>query len=810
MELERFSRGLLSGAVNDRVREHVDSCGSCQLALQSTSGSPPNDADVTIAHAPATDVITAGSPTAGSDDVTVIAPSTAPTASRIDATQAMSPADAKTKFDQAAAQMYPNIDGYQILGILGQGGMGVVYRAVQVNLKRSVALKVLPAALVASNPTVIARFRREATSAARLHHTNIIPVYDFGESPQAYYYAMELIEGEPLTDIIRRGADQRAAAPAHTRMSDRLRSVVDVSVATLQQGPDKSEVGAGSSIVSTVTVGRSYHRQVARWFADVADALHYAHQEGVIHRDIKPANLILSNDGRIMIADFGLAKTTEEHSMTQAGSFLGTLRYASPEQAQGKSAELDHRTDIYSLGVTLYELLCYTPAYPGTSQKELLNAILNRDPVQPRKIVPAIPSELETICIKMMEKDAVARYATAKSVADDLRRFLNDLPIAAKRPSIASRAIKFCKRHRALVTAVSAVVLLSASTAFLVHARAQQRLAKIDSHYESGMYYASNLKWEKSEQAFLQALELDPANVKTMVGLAWMKTEQLKKERDRTTTAQLEDLDRLCRRILALDPNNLNVLSYHSIVLKNLKRYDEAISATKKVIELQPDFYAAWANLGAYYAITGDLKSAEEKLRHGSKLAESSETPRAVDQANVWRTLAALELYLGRPEAIEHIMLAIKAKRDDIPSWLLRIRARLALEGYVDAAEALNYAKLADHLAVEENPRAKRLRALAHLRVGEWDAAILHARHAIDLRDNPAVNHLILGIAEARKGNSAAAHAHLEQATLTWPEELSDRPFAASYDEGVLWFESAVELSELKNEANSLLDAEVP
>lgn len=774
--------------------------------------------------APAGAMDTSGRPSANMDQT--LAVGDAPTMAQEDAPTVVDAGRVRIPSRQPVSHEYPNLPGYEIQGVLGRGGMGVVYRALQSNLRRSVALKVLPSVMGTTNPTAVARFRREATSAARLHHTNIIPVYDFGESGNAYYYAMELIEGHPLTEVILGMAEHRAKSPT-TRAASVVRGAGDatagVTAATqvgqsLARGPstgvDSSKDGdsRGATSSPTTSSGRAHYRKVAQWMADVGDALHYAHGEGIVHRDIKPANLILSRDGRIMIADFGLAKTTEEESVTMAGSFLGTLRYASPEQAAAKGIAVDHRSDIYSLGATMYELLCFQPAYPGTGHKELLGAILNRDPIPPRKIVSSIPPELETICGKMMEKSVSARYQTAKDFADDLRRYLNDIPIVAKRPSLAMRAFKFARRHKLAVTAVSAIVIITATTGLMLRAQAASRraeaerlVAEVQGLYDSGMYFAGIFKWDKAEAEFRKSLKLDPSNLKGMLALLWMKIEQYKKLPELATAENLENLDALCRRALAIAPNDLTALSYHSIVLKNLKRYDEAIAETKKVNALQPDYFAAWSNLGAYYALVGDLDNALAGLKRGASLAEKLDQGRPVDLAFSLRNLAALELHLGAKEAMEHLDRAVRAKPDDIPSWLLHVRARLGLEGFIDVGEALDDAKHADRFAVGTNGKVKRLRALAHLRANELDPALQHAQRALTLGDSPTPNLLVLAIAQARQGNADAARQSLSEAEARWPVELREKAFSTTFDEGILWFESAGELKKLREEAERAL-----
>ena len=339
---------------------------------------------------------------------------------------------------------------YEITEEIGRGGMGIVFRARHRELDRTVALKVLPALLGVVRPDAIARFRREAALAARLLHTNIIPVFDFGQVDGTLYYTMPLIEGRSLRQILREITETGG---------------IDVVIG---EAPPKSEVGSGKSEVvprssslkpqasslpltrlgSPSSTDKAYYRRVAEWIADVAEALDYAHDQGVIHRDVKPSNLLLAADGRLMISDFGLARGVGGETVTATRSLLGTVRYMSPEQADDSQGPLDRRTDVYGLGATMYELLAFRPMFAAADDREVLNQVLNKEPLPPRRFVRQVPRELETICLKAVEKDRDGRYGSAKALGDDLRRWLLDLPIWAKRPSLPARTMKFVRRRK--------------------------------------------------------------------------------------------------------------------------------------------------------------------------------------------------------------------------------------------------------------------------------------------------------------------------------------------------------------------------
>jgi serine/threonine protein kinase/tetratricopeptide (TPR) repeat protein len=374
---------------------------------------------------------------------------------------------------------------FRLVREVGRGGMGVVYEAEQISLDRRVALKVLPFASTLDSRQ-LQRFKNEAQAAACLHHTNIVPVFATGVERGVHYYAMQFIDGHTLAQVIaglREGGLgyrdlPRSQAPLGNAVQEApLRCVPpgrqSELEAELPAGRSQAELGnEKATAIAALSTLRStkpaqFYRTIAELGIQAAEALEYAHQMGIVHRDIKPANLLLEDSGlstqdsalRLWITDFGLAQIQNETTrLTMTGDLLGTLRYMSPEQALAKNGLVDHRTDIYSLGVTLYELLSLTPAFDGKGRQEVLRQIAFEEPKPLRKINNAIPAEVETIVLKMMEKEVNSRYATAKEAADDFQRFLLHEPIKAKRPSLVQRVRKWSHRHPSVV--VSSVVAL--------------------------------------------------------------------------------------------------------------------------------------------------------------------------------------------------------------------------------------------------------------------------------------------------------------------------------------------------------------
>jgi serine/threonine protein kinase/WD40 repeat protein len=374
---------------------------------------------------------------------------------------------------------------FRILREIGRGGMGIVYEAEQRSLGRRVALKILPFA-AALDPKQLQRFKNEAQAAAQLHHTNIVPVYGVGCERGVHYYAMQFIDGQSMAALIRelrQLAGLEAAVGSAAATSALANELLSGHWAPVKRSAGKEACSAEDATgpchpatpptepVSTQPSSTSpaFFRTVAHWGVQAAEALEHAHSKGIIHRDIKPANLLIDMSGNLWITDFGLARMVSEAGLTMTGDLLGTLRYMSPEQALAKRVLADQRTDIYSLGVTLYELLTLRPAYDGRDRQEIMQQIAFEEPRPPRRWNKAIPVELETIVRKAISKSAAERYGTAQELADNLRRFLDDEPIRAKKPTVLDWTRKWARRHPGIVgTAIAgllvAVGILAVST----------------------------------------------------------------------------------------------------------------------------------------------------------------------------------------------------------------------------------------------------------------------------------------------------------------------------------------------------------
>ena len=384
---------------------------------------------------------------------------------------------------------------YRVLREIGRGAMGVVYEAEQGSLSRRVALKILPARAL-SNPTQVRRFEREARAAGRLHHTNIVPVFGVGIEGDTHYYVMQYIQGQPLSEVIaelrrlRREAvagppaavaEGKAPVPTAADVARSLwqgdfepaeASTTDdrpATVAETDAGPavePRSAHGAPASDSGSNPLIRSsapahsnwrYARTVAGLGAQVAEALDHAAQQGVLHRDVKPSNLLLDVHGTLWVTDFGLAKLDDHDDLTRTGDILGTLRYMAPERFRGQA---DVRSDIYGLGLTLYELLALRPAYEETDRARLIDRLTRADPEHLLKLDSAIPRDLATVVHKAIARDPSDRYQTAGDLASDLTRFLEDRPIRARRLGPLGVSWRWARRNKAVASLLGLVAAL--------------------------------------------------------------------------------------------------------------------------------------------------------------------------------------------------------------------------------------------------------------------------------------------------------------------------------------------------------------
>lgn len=628
---------------------------------------------------------------------------------------------------------------YEILREIGRGGMGVVFEAQQLKLNRKVALKVLPALLSAVNPESLVRFRREAELAARLKHTNIIAVFDYGEVDGMPYYAMELVNGPSLSGLLREASDL-----------DVIGAVVEIG-----RNPDSTTASTGSRdsghdtparTGSTTRTNRLYYRQVATWIADVADALQFAHEHNVIHRDIKPSNLLLSNSGRLMISDFGLASNGDCESVTMTRGIVGTARYMSPEQVDPLIGTIGPKSDVYGLGATLYELLAFRPMFPSGNDREVLVDVVKITPPSPRRFNRSIPRELEIICLKSIEKAPKERYASATSMAHDLRRWLLGLPIEARRQRLMGRVLKLARRRK-LATGTTLIIAALIGLA--------------------GYLYLDSTKWHTTALA-----EADRADVATIDKTLQSFDTLLREGHSKDGLAMAE-------AALRRYPKHPKLRAARALFLLRLGRAGEAIDDLNLLVAENPDNADAHRVLTALCRAMGNDAEAE-------KHARAFESVAGVDTPSHWILRVRSLVEPDNTKRIELLSQILEEDPNNIGCLLDRCWAYGMLEQYsrmlVDAHRAVTLAPglatchgylgkaqfaLKDYgHAIRSLGRAIELepenagwwidRSLASQEAGKLDAARFDATQAIAIEPDNARAHSCLGVVKAKLGDPSA------------------------------------------------------
>ena len=481
---------------------------------------------------------------------------------------------------------------FDILREVGRGGMGIVYEASQISLGRRVALQVLPFAATL-DPRQMQRFRMEAQAAALLHHVNIVPIYSVGCERGVHYYAMQYIEGQSLAEIL-----AALRLPDSDQAPSRLDDTARLPCTALSS--ERSGRGLG------------YYRSVARLGLQAALALEHAHQLGVVHRDIKPANLLVDVTGNLWVADFGLARLRSQMGLTLSGDTVGTLRYMSPEQALAKRAVVDHRSDIYSLGSTLYEALTLRHAYPGDSPEEVLRRLAEGEPVAPRKIDPRIPTQLETVIQKAMAREPERRYATAQELADDLGRFLDHRPVLAVAPGVRERATKWAWRHRAVLLAAAAVAALAVPCLLVLSVLLWRQQAATQSALELARARAEETQTQRTlaEANFQKALDGLNALLWELENPRWSNLAGFKEAREELTRRGLETIEELASQP-GTDP---------SVRFQAARAYERM--ATLHLVDKQPARAAA-AHARAVALLEGLQAESPENIEYSSVLARA-------------------------------------------------------------------------------------------------------------------------------------------------------------------------------------------
>jgi eukaryotic-like serine/threonine-protein kinase len=555
-----------------------------------------------------------------------------------------------------------DIGDFRLIREIGRGGMGVVYECVQVSLGRRVALKVLPFA-AAIDEKQITRFKNEAQAAAQVDHPNIVPVYAVGQDDGIHYFAMQLIGGKSLAERVvelRAQAELAGTHSAETKSTLRTKAALD------------------------------HVQSVARMGVQAADALHAAHEIGVVHRDVKPSNLLLDEKGKVWVTDFGVARCKTGIELTETGKLIGTMRYMSPEQTIGQPALVDHRTDVYSLGVTLYELAALRHPFEGVSDAMLATELGRTGWRRPSHWNASIPADFENIILKAMSDSRDDRYATAREMEEDLQRFVDGKPTLARRPTLAARVNKWTWRHRRSV-AVAMGVLVMAFSGLLVSlfvisgergakemayrdaktrlTQARKLLDEFGSSVAQGLenvpgaeglrkqllhemlpYFEEFAKASQKDSQADPSLQADLALTYNKIGYlsdqlgllepseaAYRKSQQIL---ERLATAQSDqseyaaELARCCNNLGQVLQKSGNLAAAKEQLERALAMQQRLVETSPKKLEHRADLATTSSNLGLLLSKTGDRERAESLWRAAIEMQESILIAASADRVN--------------------------------------------------------------------------------------------------------------------------------------------------------------------------------
>jgi serine/threonine protein kinase/Flp pilus assembly protein TadD len=663
---------------------------------------------------------------------------------------------------------------YRLIREVGRGGMGVVYEAEQISLGRRVALKVLPFAAT-MDARHLQRFHNEARAAASLHHEHIVPVYAVGCERGVHFYAMQFIEGLTLAQVIsRQDAAGETTAPHAAGADDTT------------PRPAATETPRDAA----------FFRRAAEWGAQAAEALEHAHSLGVVHRDVKPGNLMIDAQGKLWVADFGLARTAAEGNLTMTGDVLGTLRYTSPEQALAKHGLVDHRTDVYALGATLYELLTGRPAVEGRDRAEILLRVASEEPVPPRRHERAVPTDLQTVVLKALSKDPLDRYRSAGELAADLRRFLEDRPLKARPPSAAKRLSRLLRRHRiaAVASVVGLLVCLTAlagSIGWALRDRADRQARATwaaERKLEESEVLLRGQKPREARAAAEQALVF----VEQAGGRAGLAEQARLLQGQADVALAMEEF-----RLREADPNKdmwsdrdetpyRDAFAGHGIDVLALGVEDAAARIRSGAIAwaLVPalDDWRACARDAATrrhllaVAQVADPDPLRTRIRDATAARRDEELvtlPRydqvlEISPGTLHLLGRALEELLGNGEAVA--LLRRAQQRHPADFWLnAQLASFLLVNGEAKPDEAVGFFRAAVALR-PGSPKAHNLLGSALLKQGKAAGAVACFREAIRLKPDYAEAHNNLGVALAKQGKPVAAVASHREAIRLKPD----------------------------------------
>ena len=705
---------------------------------------------------------------------------------------------------------------YKLIQEIGRGGMGIVFEAKHATMQRHVALKVLPKSS-AKKPIHLSRFLREARAAGQLHHSNIVPVFEIGQSADLHFYAMQFIRGQNLDLVINeirriRDRSKPTTQPTHVQgtmgSSAQAKSALSNSIAltmlsaepilntdrpsascavdaqasakgrtdVLDQHASQGELNATTSLSDSVfaasgssatgRVRNTYFHRVATVGIQVADALEYAHQHHVLHRDIKPANLILDTEGVVWVTDFGLAKPDED-DLTHTGDIVGTLRYMAPEQFSGTSGP---QSDVYSLGLTLYELATLRYAFDEVDRAALVRQASARSTRAPRDIDASIPRDLETIILTAIESKPERRYKSARHLADDLQAFLADVPIKARRVTLVERCWRVCRRNPVLTSMAMCIASLLTVVAI------------------GSLWFAGHTA--------RQASDLRVANRRSQRSLE--KARQATIEREAAAARAEATSQSLVEMILTGSPYKSGsytvhqmLIDYESKLADSLGEYPEMEARLRRAI-------------GFVLVSRNELKAARSNFQHALRLIERAGQERSLLAATTRELLAHVyQRERNRSEACRQLETVIDLKtqllgadhRETLQSrvrWLGALRevspkvlTDEKIHGELDKVAAAVAGRLADREYAEIFLQARSYAVTLANRLGRYELSARYCRERLSLlremypnqANHPAIVYALQHSAEIKRlqGDFEGALAGISDAMLRTRQWFGDK-----------------------------------
>jgi tRNA A-37 threonylcarbamoyl transferase component Bud32 len=635
---------------------------------------------------------------------------------------------------RTAIAAHAQIGDYRLIEPIGRGGMGEVWEAEQLSLPRRVALKLFRGARFA-NVQALERFRREARAGARLQHPNVVAVYGVGEQHDVHYIAQELI-------------------PTRRTLANLLQEQ------------------------RTLPVPRpAYWLETAELFARIADALQQAHAQGVIHRDIKPSNVLLTSDGTPKVADFGIAWIEGELELSRTGDLTGSPFYMSPEQAAARPRNIDARSDVFSLGATLYEALSFVRPFDGDTITQVLNKILLEDPLDPRARRSTCPRELAVICLKMLEKDPARRFTSMQQVADDLRRFVRHEPILAQPSSAWTLAAKWTRRHPVL--AMSGALLVASSIVFYFQ-RGQALVLAREAQYQTGVAIDEGKRADEqrtlAEAGRAEAERQEQlAEAQKLEAQAQREIAERKAEETRRVNAFLMEI------FAATDPGRArgSEPTARDLLERGAQRLETELLD-------QPLVRASlYDTIGRTMLSLGDDARAQELLERGLALRVEAGAGDSLDAAASLIGLANLDLRLGRSTGLARAKEALEMQlRHETGATEQGVACHntyaQALEATDKVAEARQVyqdgLEYAGRLSVDSRPsRVLMLTRLAHAwnKAEDRERALATANEAVAVHTELSADaHPALVLALSAKGTALAGLKRYEEALGTFDELL--------------------------------------